>query len=65
MCHGADGRGTAQAPSLYERVPPLEDTEVLATLINGKNGGMPAWGHFSDRQLADILGYLRFTFDEE
>ena len=63
-CHGNDGKGTLQAPSLYERVPPLTDEEVLSTLINGKDGGMPAWGHFSDRQLADILAHLRETFVE-
>ena len=61
-CHGADGSGTGSAPSLYERVPGLDDESLVRTLLNGKAGGMPSWGHFSDRQLADIYGHLRMSF---
>ncbi|MGB0592215.1 MAG: cytochrome c [Myxococcota bacterium] len=61
-CHGADGKGTSAAPDLYERVPTLSDEELITTLIYGRDGGMPAWGHFSDRQLADIYAHLRQTF---
>jgi mono/diheme cytochrome c family protein len=61
-CHGPEGKGTLAAPNLYERVPDLTDDEIVQTLIHGRDGGMPAWGHFSDRQLADIFAHLRITF---
>ncbi len=62
-CHGEDGRGTERAPSLYDRVPPLSNLEVAATLIQGK-GYMPVWGNrFEDQQLADLVAFLRATFD--
>ncbi|MEC9072731.1 MAG: cytochrome c, partial [Myxococcota bacterium] len=61
-CHGDDGTGTAQAPSLYERAPKLTDTGLLTILIQGK-GNMPSWGHFTDEQLADLRSYVRATFD--
>ena len=61
-CHGADGRGTTRAPSLYERVPMRQDESILRTLIQGK-GGMPTWGDtFDDQELAHILSFLRDTF---
>lgn len=61
-CHGPDGKGTTAAPNLYERVPDLSDAKLVTTLIYGRDGGMPSWGHFSDRQLADIFAHLRQTF---
>ena len=64
-CHGADGRGTSAAPNLFERVPALSDERLVRTLIQGTASGMPSWGYFSDRQLADIFAHLRFNFVEE
>ncbi len=65
VCHGSDGRGTVAAPNLFERIPRLEDDALVRTLIQGTAAGMPAWGHFSDRQLADIFAHLRHTFSAE
>jgi len=62
-CHGADGRGTVDAPSLYERVPTLSDAQIARTLITGKNNRMPAWGaSFDDQALADLVAHLEATF---
>ncbi len=62
-CHGPEGRGTIDAPSLYERVPPLSDTQIARTLITGKNNQMPAWGsRFDDQALADLVAHLKATF---
>ncbi len=62
-CHGTDGRGTSRAPSLYDRVPMRDDVSILTTLIGGR-GMMPAWGTmFDDNTLANILAFLRATFD--
>lgn len=61
-CHGADGAGTAFAPSLFERVPLREDRALVQTLVQGR-GPMPAWGEvLGDRELADVLGFLRARF---
>lgn len=62
-CHGDDGMGTPQAPSLYDRVPGLTDLEIATTLITGKSP-MPSWSHFSDQEIADVRAFLRLTFDE-
>lgn len=62
-CHGEDGRGTTRAPSLYVRVPGLTDGQVATTLVQGK-GYMPVWGNrFDDQGLADLVAFLRATFD--
>lgn len=62
-CHGADGQGTIDAPSLFERVPGLDAVAIAKTLVVGKNGRMPAWGdRFDDQALADVVAYLEATF---
>jgi len=62
-CHGPEGRGTIDAPSLFERVPTLSDAQIARTLISGKNNRMPAWGSsFDDQALADLVAHLKATF---
>ena len=62
-CHGPDGQGTIDAPSLFERVPGLDAAAIAKTLVVGKNGRMPAWGdRFDDQALADVVAYLEATF---
>ncbi len=61
-CHGADGTGDF-GPNLYERVP-MRDDETLARRLLLGLGPMPAWDSvFSDQELADLLVFLRDTFD--
>jgi mono/diheme cytochrome c family protein len=61
-CHGPQGMGGGFAPSLYDRVPRLDDRALLRSLIAGK-GAMPAWGErLTDQELADLLGHLRTRF---
>ena len=61
-CHGLDGMDTDNTPSLFERVPGLDDSELVMTLLQGK-GDMPAWDYLSDQELADLLAYLSNTFN--
>lgn len=61
-CHGADGTGDF-GPNLYDRVPMRDDETLVRRLLLGL-GPMPAWDSvFSDQELADILAFLRGTFD--
>ncbi|HWB80897.1 MAG TPA: c-type cytochrome [Nannocystaceae bacterium] len=61
-CHGADGGGSAIAPSLFERVPLRDDRSLVQTLLQGR-GNMPAWGEkLGDHELANVLGSLRARF---
>lgn len=65
-CHGADGRGTLDAPSLYERVPMRDDLSLATTILGGRGTGsaaMPAWGaRFDDARIAGLVAYLRSSF---
>ena len=62
-CHGPEGRGTIDGPSLHERVPTLSDPQIARTLITGKNNRMPAWGsRLDDQALADLVAHLKATF---
>jgi mono/diheme cytochrome c family protein len=64
QCHGEDGKGTLQAPSLYKRVPKLADAALVVRLIIGLSP-MPAWAELSNQTLADLRAYLRSNFDTE
>ena len=61
-CHGADGTGDF-GPNLYDRVP-MRDQDTLARRILLGIGPMPAWDDtFSDQEIADLMAFLRATFD--
>ncbi len=61
-CHGADGTGDF-GPNLYDRVPMRDDDTLARRLLLGL-GPMPAWDSvLSDQELADLLAFLRATFD--
>ncbi len=62
-CHGVEGRGSAIAPNLYERVPMRDDLSIAITVIGGRSP-MPAWGEtFDDQTLANVIRFLRNNFD--
>jgi mono/diheme cytochrome c family protein len=56
-CHGAQGEGSLSAPALKERIPNINETQLVDTLLTGKDN-MPSWSHFSDRELADLRAFL-------
>lgn len=59
MCHGADLKGAPPAiPSLEGILSRINEDEVQNT-VKGGRGSMPAFGEFSDAQLAGIVTYLR------
>ena len=60
-CHGSEGNGTSAGPSLFERVPNLEDQAVAETLLLGKSP-MPSWSHLEDAELANLTAYVRDEF---
>lgn len=62
-CHGAEGQGTARAPSLNVKSF-LEETNDLAMqqiIISGVPGtSMPAWGdRLADAEIQAIVGFMR------
>ncbi|GIW81710.1 MAG: hypothetical protein KatS3mg105_3517 [Gemmatales bacterium] len=61
-CHGLDGKGGAIGVSL--RSPTFlavaSDQFLAHTIVNGRsNTAMPAWRQFSNRELSDLLAFLR------
>src|SRR5262245_5908567 len=58
-CHGANGRGTPQAPSVVERVTRDDDEDLIAFLRAGSpEKGMPP-AAVSNEQLPTLVAYLR------
>ena len=60
-CHGDAGRGgwgpTLDSPELHALA---DDRFFATTLIHGRRtSGMPTFAHLTERDLADILGYVR------
>lgn len=60
-CHGADG-DSGSAADLSARVPARTDTQLVTSLVNGLDGGMPAYTQRPDQEIADLLAYLNATF---
>lgn len=60
-CHGQDGTGSPQAPSLYDRVPYFSDQQLVSIIQSG-SGPMPAQEIYSEEEVSALLGYLRYTF---
>ena len=66
-CHGADGKGNqAMAKALQANIPDLiskemtkkPDAEILEALSKGKGKMPPATG-LSEKELKDLLGYIK------
>ena len=61
QCHGSDAGGSKGFPNLtdgdwlYGGSP----ENIKTTLINGRNGVMPAYGHLETAQIADLANYVR------
>ena len=61
QCHGSDAGGAKGFPNLtdgdwlYGGSP----ENIKTTLINGRNGVMPAYGHLESAQLVDLANYVR------
>jgi mono/diheme cytochrome c family protein len=62
VCHGIGGKGTSQAPSLFERVPGFENDDALVTLLITGKSPMPSWAEFSNQELANVRDFLRDRF---
>ena len=60
-CHGADGAGRRNRPSLRtSRVRGESDGEIYWILENGSKGhGMPAWRSLGDRTLWQLVEAIR------
>ena len=61
QCHGSDAGGSKGFPNLtdgdwlYGGSP----ENIKTTLINGRNGVMPAYGHLESAQIVDLANYVR------
>jgi cytochrome c oxidase cbb3-type subunit 3 len=61
QCHGSDAGGSKGFPNLtdgdwlYGGSP----ENIKTTLINGRNGVMPAYGHLESAQIVDLTNYVR------
>ena len=61
QCHGSDAGGAKGFPNLtdgdwlYGGSP----ENIKTTLINGRNGVMPAYGHLESAQIVDLANYVR------
>src|SRR6185503_5535221 len=60
VCHGADGAGMNNAPSLAVEVPDQTDAELEDIILNGY-GDMAAQD-LTDQEVADVIAYCRETF---
>jgi mono/diheme cytochrome c family protein len=61
VCHGADGNGTSDGPSLASRVPGLSDDEIYVVIQNG-DGRMPPFDWLPGADQGHLVAYLRATF---
>jgi mono/diheme cytochrome c family protein len=59
-CHGQDGQGTHRAPSIHLYVKNAEPAALHSFIKNGNlRKGMPSWSRLPDRQLSQLVSYLR------
>jgi len=61
MCHGSDGKG-AEVITINNRdlLSAASDEYLYKTIVNGRgNTAMPGWGHFTSKDTADILAFLK------
>jgi mono/diheme cytochrome c family protein len=67
-CHAIDGTGTADFPSLAERLPLLTDDQVGTVIYDGIDAqpgkiGMPPYGpEWTYQEMADVTLYIRNAF---
>lgn len=63
-CHGPDGRGTIRGPNLQELVPYVGDARIWDQIENG-DAIMPAYkGQLSQREIAQVVRWMRSGFPE-
>jgi len=60
-CHGPEGTGeVAVALNQQGFLGRADNNFILATLLRGrKNTAMPAWSHLADKELTDLMLYIR------
>lgn len=58
QCHGADRRGTQEAPTLIGITDLLGEAEIRTTIREGM-GRMDPFPHLTDAEIDDILAFLR------
>ena len=59
VCHGGNGAGGELAPSILQRLPGLNDTELEDLLKKGiPDRGMPAFA-FGNQDMTELIGFLR------
>lgn len=64
-CHGGDASGAVKGPDLGKRVPKRSDAELRKAILEGP-GLMPAFkGKLDDRELDEIVRWLRVRFPSE
>lgn len=61
FCHGVDGLGGANGPSLVERLATIDEAAIVTVLLEGA-GNMSAFSSLEDQQLADVSAYIRQAF---
>ncbi|OYY21667.1 MAG: cytochrome-c oxidase, cbb3-type subunit III [Polynucleobacter sp. 24-46-87] len=61
QCHGSDAGGAKGFPNLTDRdwLYGGSPENIKTTLINGRNGVMPAYGHLESAQIVDLANYVR------
>ena len=61
VCHGPEGQGDIGLPlNNPDFLSAASDRFLFNTLVYGRNtAGMPAWTHYTERELADLISYLR------
>lgn len=60
-CHGADGNSGTTAPALNGVVSTRSDSQLIDSVLDGTDGGMPAQ-NLTDQEMADVLAYLNANF---
>jgi mono/diheme cytochrome c family protein len=64
-CHMADAKGAVGAgnyPALADNPRLATSVYVITMVLNGHKGMPPFRGHFTDRQIADVVNYVRENF---
>ena len=61
QCHGSDAGGAKGFPNLTDSdwLYGGSPENIKTTLINGRNGVMPAYGHLESAQIVDLANYVR------
>lgn len=66
-CHRVDGTGATNGgigKDLTDWLPRNEDSAAVDAILNGRTG-MLAYDFLTDQEIADVLAYIRATFDAE